>query len=100
MTPFLDLTVSLNKLFTNRDFIFISHCIDRLNKNDDILLHIINVHIVVVLIQNVNVKNVYLFKNCRINIIQNYVEKNCFLTNLKKISLTINFEIHKSAFKD
>ena len=39
-----------NKLFTNRNFIFISYRINRLNKNNDVLLHIVNVHIVVVLI--------------------------------------------------
>ena len=64
-----------SKLFFDRKFMFVSQRIDRLKFDDDVFSHIINAHIDVVMIQNVNDKNVFLFKSCRIKIIQNYEKK-------------------------
>ena len=64
------------------------------------LSHIIDVHIVVVLIQNVNFENVYLFKNNKLKVVQKYEKKNCYLIDSKKTSLTINFDNHKSTRKN
>ena len=75
---------------------FISKRIDRLNKNDDVLFHIINVFIEIVLINNVNIENVFLFKNNHIDIIHEYKEKNCFVLESKETSFAVNFDNHKS----
>ena len=89
-----------NVLSIERNFMFVSKRIDRLNKNDDVLSHIINFVIENVLINNANTKNVFLFKNCHIDTIQKYEKKNCFLTKSKKISFAINFDFHKSTFRN
>ena len=83
-------------LSINRDFMFVSQRIDRLRNENDVLSHIIDVNTIVVLMQNVNFEDVFLLKFNKLDIIQDYEEKNCFFANSKKIVLTINFDCHKS----
>ena len=87
-------------LSIDRDFMFISQRIKRLKLNDDIFSHIVNVNINVVIIQNISNKKVFISKNSRIDIIQNYEKKNCYLTSSKDNCLTINSDNHKSAIKN
>ena len=86
------------KLSNNKNFMFISQRINRLNFENDVLLHIVDVNTIVMQIRNINVDDVFLFKNCRINIIQKYNEKDYYLVNVKYIYLTINFDNCKSTF--
>ena len=72
------------KLFIDRDFIFVFQRIDRLKIDDDMLSHIIDVHIAIVLIQNINFENVYFFKNNKLKIVQVYEKNDYYLINLKK----------------
>ena len=89
-----------SKLLFDRNFMFVSQRIDRLKFDDDVFSHIIDAHTNVVMIQNVNDKNVFLSKNCRIKIIQNYKKKDCYLTSTKNIHFIVNFENHKSTFQN
>ena len=87
-------------LSAERNFIFISKRIDRLNKNDDILSHIIDAITEVVLINNVSTEDVFLSKNCHIDTIQKYEKEDCFLAESKEASLVANFDSHKSASRN
>ena len=58
-----------NSLFIDRDFIFVLKKINRLENEDDVLLYIVDVHIAIVHVININLKNIYLFKNSKLNII-------------------------------
>ena len=80
-----------NALSIERDFMFVFKRIDRLKKNDDVLSHIINVVIEIVLINNVSIENVFISKNCHIDTIQKYEEKNCFLVKHKKVFFVCEF---------
>ena len=89
-----------NSLSIDRDFIFVSKRIDRLENKNDILLYIVDIYIAIVYIINVNLKNIYLFKNSKLNIIQNYKKKNCYLTKAKETSLATNFDSYKLILKN
>ena len=56
-------------LLNERDFMFVSQRVKRLNIKNNITLHIVNVYIVVVQIRNVNFENVFLFKNIKLKIV-------------------------------
>ena len=70
-------------MLIDRDFMFILQRINRLKFNDDVFSHIMNVNIDIVIMQNVNNKKIFLFKNCCINVIQNY-EKKLLFNDIKK----------------
>ena len=65
-----------NSLSTERDFMFISSRIERLNQNENVLSHIIDAHIEMIQIHNINSKNVYILKNTRLEFVQKYEKKN------------------------
>ena len=88
------------KLSIERDFMFVSSKIDRLKAKDDIFSYIIDANIVVVLIYNANLKNVFFLKNSKLSVIQEYKKEECFLINDEKASLTINFDNHKSTSRN
>ena len=87
-----------NNLFIERDFMFTSSRIERLNHDEDVLSHIIDVHIEIMQMHNINSKNVYIFKNTRFEFVQKYEEKNCYLINAKYAHLTTN--AHKSVSRN
>ena len=62
-------------LLNKHDFMFVSQRVERLNIENNIIFHIVDVYIAVVQIRNVNFKNVFLFKNIRLKIIQKYEKK-------------------------
>ena len=66
------------KLSNDKIFLFVLQCINRLNFENNVLLYIVNVNIIIMQIRNINVDDVFLSKNCRINIIQKYNEKDCY----------------------
>ena len=63
------------KLSKNKNFMFLSQYINRLNFENDVLLYIVDVNTTIMQIRNINIENVFLFKNCRINTIQKYEKK-------------------------
>jgi hypothetical protein len=83
-----------NNLFIEHDFMFTFARIDRLNQNENVLFHIIDAHIEMIQIHNINFENVYIFKNTRFEFVQKYEKKSCYLINAKYAHLTIN--AHKS----
>ena len=84
------------RLSNNKDFMFISQRIDRLDFENNVLSHIVDVYTTIEQICNINVNDIFLFKNCRINIIQKYKKKNCYLVNIEHAHLTIDFDNYKS----
>ena len=77
---------------------FISQRIDRLNFENDVLSYIVDVYTTIIQIRNINVDDIFLFKNYRINTIQKYEKKNCYLVNIEHAYLTIDFDSYKSTF--
>ena len=84
------------KLFVDRNFMFISQRIDRLKVNDDVLFHIMNVNIEIVMIQNANHEKIFILKSSRIDVIQNYEKKRCYFVATENVHLVVNFDSHKS----
>ena len=79
---------------------FISQRIDRLKFDGGVFSHIVNANIDVVMIQNVNNEKIFFFKSCRIDVIQNYKKKGCYLTISKNVHFVINSDSHKPTFKN
>ena len=87
-----------NSLSTERDFMFISSRIERLNQDEDVLSHIIDAHIEMIQVHNINSKDVYILKNTRLELVQKYEEEECYLANAEYAHLTAN--AHKSASRN
>ena len=87
-----------NSLSIERDFMFTSARIDRLDQNEDVLSHIIDAHIEIIQMHNIHSKNVYIFKNTRLDLVQEYEKERCYLANAKYAHLTVN--AHKSASRN
>ena len=87
-----------NSLFIERDFMFTSSRIERLNHDEDVLSHIIDAHIEMIQIHNINSKDVYIFKNTRLEFVQKYEKENCYLVNAKYAHLVVN--AHKSVSRN
>ena len=68
-----------SKLFKNRDLMFMSMKLsDCFNFDDNVLSHIIDVNMCVVQINNIFDKSIIIFKNFRLNIVQEYEEEDCY----------------------
>ena len=74
------------KLSNDKNFMFISQRIDRLNFENDVLSYIVDVYTTIIQIRNINVDDIFLSKNCRINTIQKYEKKDCYLINICEMS--------------
>ena len=85
-----------DSLSTNRDFMFTTQRIDRLKIVDDVFFHIVDTYISIVQIMNVSIENVFIFKNNKLDIIQEYEKENCFLVNQENVDLTANFDSYRS----
>ena len=46
---------------------------------------------------NVDIEEIFIFKNNKLSIIQDYAEKKCFLVNQKNVDLATNSDNHRSA---
>ena len=88
------------KLFVDRDFMFISQRIDRLKTSDGVLSHIVNVNIEIVMIQNANHEKIFILKNNRIDVIQNYEKKKCYFVAIENVHFAVNSDNHKSTFQN
>ena len=84
-------------LSTNRDFMFHFAKIARLRNEDDILSHIIDAHTRVIQIHNTNFEDVFISKNSRLKIVQEYEKEDCYLISQKYVNLIVN--VHKSILK-
>ena len=87
-------------LSTDRNFIFLFQRIDRLNSENGILSHIIDVNTVVVQIRNTSFDDVFIPKNSRLSIIREYEKKNCYLITADDTYLTANSNNHKSTLRN
>ena len=87
-------------LSSERDFMFVSQRVERLNIENNIMLHIVDAYIVVVQIRNANSKNVFLFKNIKLKIVQKYKKKKCYLAIVEDAHLTANSKSHKSTSRN
>ena len=81
-------------LSTNRNFMFHLVKIIKLKNEEEILSHIIDAHTKMMQIHNTNFENVFIFKNNRLKIVQEYEKKDCYLINSKYVNLIVN--AHKS----
>ena len=82
-----------NNFPAGRNFMFIPKKLDQLKDNGGLLSHIINVHIISVQVMNTSSENVYLFKNNKLSIVQNYEKENCYLINAENFLFTANFKL-------
>ena len=87
-----------NNLSTERDFMFTSSRIERLNHDENVLFHIIDAHTEMIQIHNINSKDVYILKNTRLELVQKYEKKNCYLVNAEYAHLAAN--AHKFASRN
>ena len=83
-----------DNLSTRRDFMFHFARIARLENEEDVLFHIIDVFIEMIQIQNTNFEDVFISKNSRLKIVQKYEKEDCYLTDQKYVNLIAN--VHKS----
>ena len=68
-----------SEFFKNRDLMFMpAELSDRLDLDDDVLNHIIDVNMCVVQVNNISDKSIIIIKNSRLNIVQKYEEKDCY----------------------
>ena len=81
-------------LSRNRDFMFHFAKIAKLKNEDDILSHIIDAHTEMIQIHNTNFEDVFISKNNRLKIVQEYKKEDCYLINQKYANLIAN--VHKS----
>ena len=72
-----------SKLFVDRNIIFNSNYIERLNKESDSFSHIVDVNFCVVQMKNVTNALIAITKNKRLNTLIDYEKKNCYLINSK-----------------
>ena len=79
-----------DSLLIERDFMFTFSRIERLNQDESVFSHIIDAHTEVVQVHNINVENVYIFKNTRFEFVQKYEKKKCYLINSKYVHLIAN----------
>ena len=77
-------------LSVDRDFMFHFARIVRLDNGDDVLSHIIDAHIEVVQVQNTNSEDVYIPKNSRLEIVQEYEKEDCYLVSSEYAHLAAN----------
>ena len=82
-------------LLIDKDFMFIFQWLKSLNFKSDIFSHIVDVYINVMQIRNINSSTIYIFKNSKINVIQKYKKKKCYLISEKNVYLVANFKFHK-----
>ena len=87
-----------NNLFIERDFMFTFSRIERLNQNENVFFHIIDAHTEMIQANNINSENVYILKNTRLRLVQEYEKKECYLADSKYAHLVAN--VHKSASRN
>ena len=79
-----------SKLFVDRNIIFNSNYIKRLNKENDLFFYIVNVNFCVVQMKNVTNVLITIIKNKRLNTLIDYEKKNCYLINSKVRHLAVD----------
>ena len=65
-----------------------------------IFSHIVDIHTAMVQVINTSTENVYLPKNNKLNTVQDYEKKGCYLTNAENVFLTVNSGNHKTVEKN
>ena len=84
-------------LSTNKNFMFIPQRLKSLKSESGILSHIVDAYTEVIQVRNSNSEAVYILKNSKIDVIQEYEKEECYLANQKDAHLTANSESHKPA---
>ena len=72
-----------SKLLIDRNYMFNSNSIERLEKKSDVFFYIVDVNFDVVQIRNVTNKSIFISKNERLDVFQKYEKKSCYLINSK-----------------
>ena len=67
------------KVFSDRDFVFNSTHDQRLNDENDIFSHIVNVNFSCVQVRNATNESVFISRRCRLEFIQKYENEKCYL---------------------
>ena len=81
-----------SKFFKNRDLMFMSMKLsDRFDFDDDVLNYIIDVNMCVVQVNNTFDKSIIIFKNFRLDIVQEYEKKSCYSVFNDYGHLTVEF---------
>ena len=71
------------KLSTNQNYMFNFNHIERLNKKSDVFFHIVDVNFGVVQMRNVTNKSIFISKNERLDVLQEYKKESCYLVSSK-----------------
>ena len=82
---------------TGRDFMFVPSRIDRLGAEGGVLSHIVDANTAVVLVHNASSEDVFLPRNSKLGVIQEYEEEGCFLASDEEAPLAANSGSHKPA---
>ena len=82
---------------TGRDFMFTPQRLESLGPEGGILSHIVDAHTGVVQVRNSSSSAVYIPKNSKIGVIQEYEEEGCYLASEEDAHLAANSGAHKPA---
>ena len=82
---------------TGRDFMFNPQRLESLGPEGGILSHIVDAHTGVVQVRNTSSSTVYIPKNSKIGVIQEYEEEGCYLASEEDAHLAANSGSHKPA---
>lgn len=76
------------KILSDKDFVFNSTHDQRLSSENDILSHIVNVNFSCVQVRNATNESVFISRRCRLKLIQEYENEECYLVSSNDAHLT------------
>ena len=90
-----------NKLLKNHNYIFLSYqqTFNRFEIEENVLSHIIDVHMCAVQVNNILDTSIIIDKNFRLNIVHDYEEKKCYAMFTKNNHLTARNKLFQKMFK-
>ncbi len=89
-TTIISIRLREKKLFKNRNLLFISiEDSKRFENNNEILLHIIDVNLCAIQVNNISSKTITISKNCRLDFVYKYKKESCYIASSKYDYLAI-----------
>ena len=76
---------------SNRNILFNSNDIEKLNQKNDVFFYIVNANFFVVQIKNIINKSIFIARNEQLGILINYEENGCYLVSSKIRYLAVEF---------